>query len=119
MNWYLAKLVFRITCGQGNHKAQFDEQVRLIHASHTGEALEKARRLAAEESQSAAAVPAGSVRWNLVDIPELFRLKDMADGAELISRVTEEEDGALFEEIVRRRAAMLRYNVEHQILEAF
>lgn len=119
MNWYLAKLVFRITCGQGNHKAQFDEQVRLIQAGHSGEALEKARRLAVEETHAEAALPAGTVRWNLVDIPELFLLKGMADGAELISRVTEEENGPLFEEIIRRRAAMLRYNVEHQILEAF
>jgi hypothetical protein len=119
MNWYLVKLVFRITCGQGNHKAQFDEQVRLIQASHSGEALEKARRLAAEESLATAALPDGSVRWRLVDIPELYRLQGMVDGAELISRVTEEEDGTLFEELVRRRAAMLRYNVEHQILEAF
>lgn len=119
MNWYLAKLIFRITCGHGNHKAQFDEQVRLIQAGHSGEALEKARRLAAEESRAAAALQDGYVRWNLVDIPELIRLKGMVDGAELISRVTEEEDGALFEEIVRRRAAMLRYNLEHEILEAF
>jgi len=30
MNWYLAKMVFRIICGEGNHTAQFDEQLRLI-----------------------------------------------------------------------------------------
>lgn len=119
MNWYLAKMVFRINCGHGRHKAQFDEQVRLIQAGNTGEALEKARRIAAEESQATAALPEGSVRWNLVDIPELYRLQGMVDGAELFSRVTEEEDGTLFEELVRRRAAMLRYNVHHQILEAF
>ncbi|RYY10197.1 MAG: DUF4288 domain-containing protein, partial [Chitinophagaceae bacterium] len=27
MNWYLAKLIFRIVCGQGNHTPQFDEQL--------------------------------------------------------------------------------------------
>ena len=32
MNWYLAKIVYRIICGQGNHTAQFDEQLRLIQA---------------------------------------------------------------------------------------
>ena len=33
MNWYLTKMVFRIICGDGSHKAQFDEQLRLIHAN--------------------------------------------------------------------------------------
>jgi hypothetical protein len=119
MHWYLAKMVFRITCGHGKHKAQFDEQIRLIQASHSAEALEKARRYAAEESLSTTATAADSARWNLVDIPELFRLQGMVDGAELFSRITEEEDGVLYEEIVRRRADMLRYNIHHQILEAF
>ena len=32
MKWYLAKLVYRIICGEGNHKPQFDEQLRLIYA---------------------------------------------------------------------------------------
>jgi len=27
MNWYLAKLVFRIICGDGDHTPQFDEQL--------------------------------------------------------------------------------------------
>lgn len=26
MNWYVAKLIFRITCGNGNHQPQFDGQ---------------------------------------------------------------------------------------------
>jgi hypothetical protein len=29
MQWYLAKLVFQIICGDGNHRPQFDEQLRL------------------------------------------------------------------------------------------
>ena len=33
MNWYLSKLVFRIVCGDGQHRAQFDEQLRLIAAA--------------------------------------------------------------------------------------
>jgi hypothetical protein len=41
MNWYLTKIVYRIICGQGNHTAQFDEQLRLIQASSAQEAFEK------------------------------------------------------------------------------
>lgn len=42
MNWYLAKMVFRILCGDGNHRAQFDEQLRLISAVSREEAFHKA-----------------------------------------------------------------------------
>jgi len=41
MNWYLAKMVFRIVCGDGNHTAQFDEQLRLISAGSKEEAFHK------------------------------------------------------------------------------
>lgn len=45
MNWYVAKLVFRITCGNGNHPPQFDEQLRLISATCEKEALKKGKNL--------------------------------------------------------------------------
>ena len=32
MKWYLAKIIYRIICGEGIHTPQFDEQLRLIHA---------------------------------------------------------------------------------------
>ncbi|MEJ0081220.1 MAG: DUF4288 domain-containing protein [Puia sp.] len=41
MSWYLTKIVYRIICGQGNHTAQFDEQLRLIEADNSQEAFEK------------------------------------------------------------------------------
>ena len=42
MKWYLAKVVFRIICGDGEHAAQFDEQLRLIAATDIQSALEGA-----------------------------------------------------------------------------
>ena len=35
MKWYLAKIVYRIICGEGNHTPQFDEQLRLIKPKMT------------------------------------------------------------------------------------
>ena len=43
MNWYIAKLVFRIVCGEGQHTPQFDEQLWLIAAHSQQEALQKAK----------------------------------------------------------------------------
>ena len=45
MKWFLAKLVFRIHCGNGNHTPQFDEQLRLIYAEDELHAFHKARLL--------------------------------------------------------------------------
>lgn len=115
MNWYLTKIIFRIICGDGQHKAQFDEQIRLIQASSPAEAWTKARYQAMAET---AGTQAGGVRWQFVNIPELYQLNGLIDGAELYSRVREEEDGELFEQVTHRRAAMLQYNMEHQILSA-
>ncbi|MDQ3846676.1 MAG: DUF4288 domain-containing protein [Bacteroidota bacterium] len=39
MNWYLTKIIYRIICGNGDHKAQFDEQLRLVEASSKQEAF--------------------------------------------------------------------------------
>jgi len=41
MNWYVAKLVFRVISGDGHHHAQFDEQLRLINADTELMALKK------------------------------------------------------------------------------
>ena len=49
MNWYLAKFVFRIFCGDGQHMAQFDEQLRLIAAGSKEEAFHKAQSMGMKE----------------------------------------------------------------------
>ena len=45
MNWYLAKIVYRIYCGDGEHTGQFDEQLRLIAAETKEDAFHKAQTI--------------------------------------------------------------------------
>ena len=52
MKWYLAKIVFRIICGDGKHVAQFDEQLRLISAPDEEKAFEKAQDMGRKEQDS-------------------------------------------------------------------
>ena len=47
MNWYLAKIVYRILCGEGEHTAQFDEQLRLVSAAMKKKLLPKRNLLVA------------------------------------------------------------------------
>ena len=63
MNWYLAKLVFRIICGDGDHTPQFDEQLRLIYAADEDEALYKAIQLGTDEQDCFANNKQQMVHW--------------------------------------------------------
>jgi hypothetical protein len=111
-------MVFRISFGKGEHKAQFEEQIRIIAAPTAEAALEKANIMAVTEKNQAK--DSGSlVKWQFVTITELYRLHNFIDGAELFSQVREEENGDLFEEKMHRKAEHLRYNLQNRLLEIF
>jgi hypothetical protein len=44
MKWYLAKMVFRIICGEGEHTPQFDEQLAPGSGSEQGRSISKSPR---------------------------------------------------------------------------
>lgn len=104
MNWYLAKINFRIICGAGNHKPQFDEQLRLIFAADSLEAFYKAR-LIGEKEGCADCGP--QVTWVFLDVSELHLLSELTDGAELYSNVREEEDPDIYIRNTKSRAMQL------------
>lgn len=83
-SWYLVKIVFRIICGNGNHKPQFEEQLRLITAASAGEATEKARQLISAER-----VQFEKVAWKFIAITDVYLFTNLLDGAELFSQITE------------------------------
>lgn len=85
MNWYFIKMNFRVICGSGNHRPQFNEQLRIIEAPDLVSAVEKAKRVSLNEFQALD----GLVQWKLVAVTEVFVLSELADGAELFSTTTE------------------------------
>src|SRR5262245_30813018 len=92
MNWYLAKFVFRIVCGEGQHTPQFDEQLRLIAAGNKEEAFNKAREMGKKEEDTFYNSKEQLVQWQFINISELYQLSDLIDGAELYSRIEEKEN---------------------------
>jgi len=52
MKWYLAKFVYQVISGNGNHTPQFDEQMRLIRADEFAWAKEKASYSSTEEPEN-------------------------------------------------------------------
>lgn len=107
MKWYLAKLIYRIICGEGNHTPQFDEQLRLIHAEDDMHAFQKARITGEKEEDSFLNNQQKPVHWKFIDVSELHPLNDLIDGAELYSKIGEEEDAESYIRMINNRAKQL------------
>jgi len=109
MNWYLAKIVFRIVCGEGKHTPQFDEQLRLICADDREAAVCKAQLIGKQEEDVFCNEKQQLVTWRFVNVTELYSLETKIDGAEISSRIIEiynNED--LFEEEIHEKAGRLK-----------
>ncbi len=110
MNWYLAKMVFRIICGEGNHTAQFDEQLRLIAASSKEEAFHKAQVLGGREEEIFFNNNQQLVQWRFISVSELLRLSELIDGAEVYSRIEEKDNADVYLHIIQKKAEQIRFD---------
>ena len=92
MKWYLAKIIYRIICGDGIHTPQFDEQLRLIQAEDDFHAFQKARIIGEKEEDNFLNDHSKPVHWKFIDITELHPLNDLIDGAAIYSQIIESND---------------------------
>ncbi len=111
MDWYLTKIVYRIVCGDGHHRPQFDEQLRLIQASGSSEAFEKATSLGQQEAFSFLNHKQQIVHWQFINIAELNKLPVLDNGVELYSRVEEADHAGKFIELINHKAEIIRSSV--------
>jgi len=116
MKWYLAKLVYRIICGDGEHTPQFDEQLRLIAGDDDMHAFQKARLLGHHEQDDFLNASEKPVHWKFVDVAEMHELSELSDGVEIYSRISEEDDASLYMKLVKLRAAHLLENSMHETM---
>lgn len=117
MHWYLAKIVFRIVCGDGEHLAQFDEQLRLIGADSKEDAFHKAQSMGKKEEETFLNRKEQLVQWQFINISELYRLSELIDGAELYSRIEERDNADAYIYTVNQKAANLFFSKTHQLLQ--
>lgn len=104
MEWFLVKVCFRVIYGNGNHKAQFNEQVRLVFAGNLAEAVEKLKRIAINEAQDIIC----PVNWQLVAVTEVMAISEEADGAEISSVFSETDDADEFMYLLKKKEAGIR-----------
>ena len=107
MNWYVAKLVFRVTSGSGDHQAQFDEQLRLISADNEYQAFEKATNIGYANQDSFVNVQKQMVKWQFIDVAELNAISSLNDGAELYYNIHEAADPDLYIAWAHHKSALL------------
>jgi hypothetical protein len=119
MNWFLAKIIFRIVCGNGEHTPQFDMQLRLIQADDETEAFSKAHAFGEKEQVSFLNQQEQLVQWKFINVSELYKLSALIDGAELYSRVSEVDDADLYIGVIHKKAAHIQEKVTHQLLHLF
>ncbi len=117
MKWYLAKLVFRIICGEGNHAPQFDEQLRLVFAENEMHAFQKARLLGDAEEDNFLNNDKKPVHWKFIDVSELHPLNELIDGTEIYSCIKEEDNGDEYIKIINKRASYLHESCMEKTFE--
>jgi hypothetical protein len=108
MGWYLAKIIYRITCGNGGHQPQFDEQLRLLEAAGEYEAFRRALDIGRSGEDCFTNNEAQLVAWTFVDIAELHPLHTLLDGAELYSQVRETDDAHDYINFVHYKSRCIR-----------
>jgi len=119
MNWFLAKIVYRIVCGDGDHTAQFDEQLRLVHAPDEIQAFEKAKAIGEQEQEMFLNQQQKLVQWQFVNVSELYKISALIDGAELYSKILETDNAGAYIEMVHKKAAHIQSNSTHKYLQLF
>jgi hypothetical protein len=112
-NWYLIKLTYRFICGNGEHAAEFNEQIRMICAEDTLHAFHKAR-LIGERETTALNTAAITACWKFIDVSAIIPINQLQDGAELWSHNYETTDAAQYISTTRQQASNL---LQHSIAE--
>lgn len=117
MKWYLAKIIFRIVCGDGEHTPQFDEQLRLISAISKEEAFNKAQDVGKKEQETFYNRRQQLVQWQFINVSEIYMISELIDGAELYSRIEERDNAEAYIDIVNQKAENILFTKTHQLLQ--
>ncbi len=104
MKRYLVKLMFNINIDNGNHNSQFDEQVRVIEAHNAEDAFFKARSIGRKEEESFLNNDKQLVKWQFIDVAEVYPLEHVKDGEQIYSTTRKIKDTTSFISYIRQKS---------------
>jgi len=108
MKRYLAKLVFNINIDNGNHASQFDEQIRIVESNNLESAFQKARTIGKKEEEVFLNKENKSVKWNFIDVLDLYPLEELKDGDQVYSTTHENEDSKSFINYIKSKSMLIQ-----------
>ncbi|MBW8685152.1 DUF4288 domain-containing protein [Chitinophaga rhizophila] len=108
MQWFVAKIVYQIISGNGDHAPQFDEQLRLISADNKQEAWKRASEMGIQEQYAFRNQRQELVEWRFINVPEVNMLSSLDDGMELYSRIEEPGDANAYISWLQVKAAHIK-----------
>ena len=115
MNWYISKIVFKISAENTQHKPQFDEQLRLIAADSEGEAFLKARTIGICEEDSFLNDRNNTVKWEFINVSDVRPLHELTDGQEIYSSICEVDNAKEYIRCVHEKAIYIRKTVSRKL----
>ena len=117
MNWYLAKIVYRIHCIDEKRSGQFDEQLRIIFAINKEDAFQKAQSFGKQEEEVFMNQQQRLIHWQFINVCELYKVSKLIDGAEIYSRIEESENAEAYIDIINKKAKNILSNNTLEILD--
>lgn len=108
MNWYIAKIVYQIMIDNGEYAPQFEEQLRLIHATDKEEALRKANDFGEKEESLFYNYQDEPVFWKFIDVSELHPINELNDGLQLYSHIEQPEYAENYLALMQSKAENVR-----------
>jgi hypothetical protein len=112
MNWYISKIVFKISAENTHHTPQFDEQLRLIAADSEEQAFLKARTIGISEEDSFLNDKKNKVKWEFINVAEIVPLKNLEDGMEIYSQIHETEVAKSYIHCIHQKAIFIRMHLK-------
>ena len=109
MNWYVARIVFKIGTSKTAELEQYDETLRIIMASSLEEAILKARTIGIQEEDQHEVKNNKKVKWEFVNIADIYCIQSLQDGVEIYSSVSEHKQDEHYESIIHAKAESLHY----------
>ena len=109
MNWYVAKMIFRIVNNEGSNKAQFDEQLRLVSSDTKCGAFEKATAIA-RQIETKFNGHSKIVKMAFVNVAEVNLITALEDGAEIYCNIHEPEAPDVYIGWANHKAALITLN---------
>ncbi len=106
MKWWLVKLVYRFVYGNGQHIAQFNQQLRMITAEDALHAFQKARLIGERE---ATIIKYNDIQlsWKFIDVVEICAVSNINDGEEIWSVINEETDADMYIRTTQQQSKVL------------